>query len=103
MNLNLGRVIKRLRIEHSITQEELAEYLGISFQAVSKWETGTTLPDITLLPKLAAFFGIRIDELFSINHEDEMELNILLFRICPTRARSALPQSQTAAVNQQGF
>ncbi len=73
MDLNLGSVIKRLRIEHSVTQEELAEYLEISFQAVSKWETGTTLPDITLLPKLAAFFGIRIDELFSVNHEDELE------------------------------
>ncbi len=73
MNLNLGSVIKRLRIEHSITQDELAAYLGISFQAVSKWETGTTLPDITLLPKLAAFFGVRIDELFSINHKDELD------------------------------
>ena len=73
MDLNLGSVIKRLRIEHAITQEELAEHLGISFQAVSKWETGTTLPDITLLPKLAAFFGVKIDELFSINHEDELE------------------------------
>lgn len=73
MNLNLGSVIKRLRIEHTITQDELAAYLGISFQAVSKWETGTTLPDITMLPKLAAFFGVRIDELFSINHKDELE------------------------------
>ncbi len=49
MDLNLGSVIKRLRIEHAVTQEELAKYLEISFQAVSKWETGTTLPDITLL------------------------------------------------------
>ena len=73
MDLNLGSVIKRLRTQHHVKQEELAEYLGISFQAVSKWETGTTLPDITLLPKLAAFFGIRIDELFSVSHEDELE------------------------------
>ncbi len=81
MDLNLGSVIKRLRAEHSIKQEELAEYLGISFQAVSKWETGTTLPDITLLPKLAAFFGVRIDELFSVNHEDELErIDIMLQR-----------------------
>ena len=73
MDLNMGSVIKRLRTEHSVTQEELAAYLGISFQAVGKWETGTTMPDITLLPKLAAFFGVRIDELFSVNHEDELE------------------------------
>ncbi|MCR5321924.1 MAG: helix-turn-helix domain-containing protein [Lachnospiraceae bacterium] len=73
MNINLGSTIKRLRAEHAVTQEELAGYLGISFQAVSKWETGTTLPDITLLPKLAAFFGIKIDELFSVDHEDELE------------------------------
>lgn len=80
MDLNLGSAVKRLRIDHSVTQEELAEYLGISFQAVSKWETGTTLPDITLLPKLAAFFGVRIDELFSVNHEDELERIDLMLR-----------------------
>ncbi|MBO4415603.1 MAG: helix-turn-helix domain-containing protein [Lachnospiraceae bacterium] len=73
MNLTIGTIIKKLRTEHSVTQEELAEYLGISFQAVSKWETGNTLPDITLLPKLASFFGVRIDELFSVDHEDELE------------------------------
>ncbi|MBR5179432.1 MAG: helix-turn-helix domain-containing protein [Lachnospiraceae bacterium] len=73
MNLELGNIIKRLRTEKSVTQDELAEYLGISYQAVSKWENGNTLPDITLLPKLASFFGIKIDELFSIDHEDELE------------------------------
>ncbi len=73
MDLNLGGVIKRLRAEQGVTQDALAEYLGISYQAVSKWETGTTLPDITLLPKLAVFFGVRIDELFSVDHEDELE------------------------------
>ncbi len=73
MDLNLGSVIKRLRTEQGVTQDALTEYLGISYQAVSKWETGTTLPDITLLPKLAVFFGVRIDELFSVGHEDELE------------------------------
>lgn len=73
MNMNVGSVIKRLRTEHSITQEELAGHLGISYQAVSKWETGATMPDITLLPELAAFFGVRIDELFSVDREDELE------------------------------
>ena len=80
MDLNIGSVIRRLRSEHSVTQEELAEYLGISFQAVSKWETGTTMPDIALLPRLAAFFGVRIDELFSVDHEDELERIELMLR-----------------------
>ena len=48
-------------------------YAGVSFQAVSKWETGTTTPDISLLPKLAVFFGVRIDELFGITDTDELE------------------------------
>lgn len=73
MDMNIGSVIKKLRTAQGVTQEDLAEYLGISYQAVSKWETGVGLPDITLLPRIAVFFGVRIDELFSISHEDEME------------------------------
>ena len=72
MNMDIGNAIKKLRMDRKITQEEVAEYLGISFQAVSKWETGTTMPDITLLPKIADFFGVRIDDLFSVDHEDEL-------------------------------
>ena len=72
MNMDIGSAIKKLRLDRKITQEEVAEYLGISFQAVSKWETGTTMPDITLLPKIADFFGVRIDDLFSVDHEDEL-------------------------------
>lgn len=73
MDMSLGHQIKRMRIERGITQEALAEYIGVSYQAVSKWETATTLPDITLLPKLAAFFGVRIDDLFSVSYDDELE------------------------------
>lgn len=72
MNMNMGSAIKKLRMESKITQEEVAQHLGISFQAVSKWETGTTMPDISLLPEIAAFFGVRIDDLFSVDHEDEL-------------------------------
>src|SRR5690606_25216168 len=64
MQLKIGEVIKKLRKERSITQETLAEYLGISFQAISKWENGTALPDITLVPPLANFFGVNIDTIF---------------------------------------
>jgi transcriptional regulator with XRE-family HTH domain len=73
MELKLGAAIKKYRTEKGITQEELAEYIGISFQAVSKWETNTTLPDIALLPKLAVFFGVSIDDLFSVNTGDQLE------------------------------
>lgn len=71
MNMNIGSAVRRLRTENGLTQEAVAEYLGVSFQAVSKWETGVTLPDITLLPTIAACFGVRIDDLFSVDHEDE--------------------------------
>ena len=74
--LQNGFIIRRIAcigLAHLISQEVLAQVLGVSFQAVSKWETGTTLPDIALLPKLAVFFGIKIDDLFSVNHEDELE------------------------------
>ncbi len=55
MNMDIGGTIKKLRTDRNVTQEEVAEYLDISFQAVSKWETGTTMPDITLMPKLRTF------------------------------------------------
>lgn len=69
----LGQQIKYYRQMKNIKQEELADYLGVSFQAVSKWETGASDPDISLLPKLAVFFGISIDELFEMPYEEQME------------------------------
>lgn len=69
----LGNQIKYYRQENKIKQEELAEFLGVSFQAVSKWETGASDPDIALLPKLAVYFGVTIDELFEMPYEEQME------------------------------
>lgn len=71
--MNLGTRIKSLRLQKSITQEKLAEYLCISAQAVSKWENNITTPDIQLLPKLSAFFGVTIDELFNVADETHIE------------------------------
>ena len=71
--MEIGKQIKILRLAKGVTQEELAEYLGVSFQAVSKWETETSTPDIALLPNIAIFFGITIDELFHIPNEAEFE------------------------------
>lgn len=70
--MNIGNKIKELRKQRGITQEQLADSIGISFQAVSKWETNIALPDITLAPVLANFFGVSMDELFDFNL-NEME------------------------------
>lgn len=58
-----GALIARLRKEHHMTQMQLADTLGISFQAVSNWERGQSMPDISKLPELAELFGTTIDEL----------------------------------------
>lgn len=58
MKISIGDNLKRLCKGQNITQEELAASLGISFQAVSKWERGDTYPDITMLPALANFFSV---------------------------------------------
>ncbi len=71
--MNLGKKIKQLRTYKGITQDTLAEYLNISFQAVSKWENGTAMPDISLLPKLSTYFGVTIDELFTLEQDAHLE------------------------------
>lgn len=60
---NTGRKISELRKAKNMTQMELADALNISFQAVSNWERGNTMPDISKLPELAEIFGVTIDEL----------------------------------------
>lgn len=65
--MNIGNKIKELRKANGITQEELANSIGISFQAISKWENNIALPDITLTPKLASYFGVSMDELFDFS------------------------------------
>lgn len=64
MQENIGAKIAELRREHNMKQDELAEMLGVTPQAVSKWENGASMPDISLLPKIAQIFGVTIDELF---------------------------------------
>lgn len=71
--MDIGNQIRRLRMEKKVTQEELASYLNVSAQAVSKWENQASAPDISLLPGLATFFGVAIDELFAIPKEEQYE------------------------------
>ena len=62
--MKIGENIRALRQRKMLTQEQLAMHLGVSSQAVSKWETSANTPDIALLPGLADLFGVTIDALF---------------------------------------
>ena len=71
--MEIGKKIKALRTKKGITQETLAGAIGVSAQAVSKWETEQAAPDIQLLPEIAVYFGITIDELFSLDDDREFD------------------------------
>ncbi len=73
--MNIGNKIKELRKKKGLTQEQLASSINISFQAISKWENNIALPDITMMPVLATFFGVSMDELFDFSLK-EMEEDI---------------------------
>ncbi len=73
MNFNFGNRIRSLRLSRSMTQEQLAQKLGVSAQAVSKWESGANMPDIQMLPDLSIIFGVTIDDLFAMTDELRME------------------------------
>ena len=68
--MNIGNNIKRLRQQKNLTQDQVAEKLGVSYQAISKWETNANTPDISMLPEIANLFGVSIDMLFSDNIMD---------------------------------
>lgn len=73
MQLELGNNIRQLRRRDKRTQEQLAKALGVTSQAVSRWESGQSVPDIGMLPRLSAYFGVTIDELFALSDETRME------------------------------
>ena len=67
MKLSIGENIRRYRQEKGMTQEALAEAIGVSFQAVSRWETGCAYPDIEMIPRIARFFSVSADTLLGID------------------------------------
>jgi len=71
--MSIGTTIKRLRREKDITQEQLAEYLGITSRAVSQWETDRTAPDLSQIPVLCHIFGVSSDDLLGIDVEKSSE------------------------------
>ncbi len=71
----IGESIANLRKKHGMTQEQLAQSIGVSAQSVSKWENGTNMPDILLLPIIADIFGVSVDTLYgrgSTNNENSI-------------------------------
>ena len=75
MNIYFGENLKELRRNKNLTQEKLADFLGVSFQTISKWERGDSYPDITILPEIATFFKVSVDDLLGINKaEKEKEI-----------------------------
>ena len=71
--MELTNKLRSLRTAKGITQEQLAKEMGVTAQAVSKWERGTTMPDVSMLPELSVFFGVSLDELFGMTEEKEYE------------------------------
>ena len=67
MTYDIGKKLKSLRTAHNLTQEQLANQLGVSFQAISKWETNAAVPDISMFPVLANFYHVTTDELLGVN------------------------------------
>lgn len=78
--LHLQQQLSLLRREKGITQEELASSLGVTNQAVSKWESGVCCPDIQLLPALAAYFGVTVDRLLGCEAPKEAEQEATLHK-----------------------
>lgn len=70
MNETIGQRIAKLRKQHGMSQENLAEKIGVSSQAVSKWENDASCPDISLLPQLAKLLGVTVDELLTGNSNE---------------------------------
>lgn len=100
MTIKISENLQMLRKERGLTQEQLAEIFGVTNQSISKWELGLSCPDITMLPKIAEFYSVTIDELVgyksltSINNiyielhsylksiEDDGELMDAVYRVC---------------------
>lgn len=83
----MGGLLARLRRERAMKQRQVAEALGVSVQAVSKWERGLGCPDVSLLPGLAGLFGVSVERLLAgnleINEREVGNMRRLKFHVCP--------------------
>ena len=97
-NINISENIRLLRSAKGVSQETVAQALGISMQAVSKWETGSSLPDIMMLPRLAEYYGVTIDGLFY--GADEKEASACVMPSITAEAPSDIPDDDRLRIVQ---
>lgn len=81
MEIKLGEKIKELRNRDGRTQENLADALGVTNQAVSRWEKSGSYPDMEMIPSIANYFGITIDELFGYRNDRENKIDAIINKI----------------------
>ncbi len=81
MQLNLGNKIRELRRRDGRTQETLAEALGVTGQAVSRWESGGSYPDMEIMPAIANYFGVTIDELFGYRNDRDRRVQAIIEKV----------------------
>ena len=119
MEMTIGKRIGQLRRARGMTQDAMAEQLGVSPQAVSKWENDQTCPDISLLPKLARFLGVTVDHLLTGEQEEKLQmqtvpdtqhkrvedmvLRISVDSLDGEKVRVNLPMSLARMSNEMGF
>lgn len=95
MKSKIGDKIRHFRGQHGMTQEQLAEQLGISHQSVSKWESGATIPDVMLFPELARIFQVSIDDIFGyVNSGDVQDVQNILMKIEEEAEKTDLPAAE---------
>ena len=75
MNEDFSKNLRKLRLEKKLTQEQVAEKLGVSAQSVSRWETAASFPDILLLPEISRLYGVLVDDLL-LGARDTMDANL---------------------------
>ena len=82
MTINIANNLKKLKKKRELTQEDLANFIGVSFQAVSKWERGEGYPDITILPVIANFFDVTLDELVGMDEiKNSKRLEVVFIKL----------------------
>lgn len=78
----IGEFIKQLRKDNNLTQKELADKLGVTYQAVSKWENGKNIPDMLILTEISKMFNVNIDEIISGKKANNKKKSSLVSTIC---------------------